>query len=219
MPQYAIRIPCGEIELEGRLHFPEGGDTPVGGVAVCHPHPQYGGDMNNNVVTEIVRALLDRDIAAMRFNFRGVGASGGAFGGGAGEREDAIAALDAVANNDLAPLASVGLAGYSFGGGVALGAAPEARGLAALAVVSAAGGDDDDGRPGGLTDLTMPKLLVTGDADSFATVERVEALAAALPPPVETEVYPRTDHFWWGSEERMAARVADFFRSAFAGQP
>ena len=211
MPQYAVRIPCGGIELEGRLHFPDDDETPIGGVAVCHPHPQYGGDMNNNVVTEIVRALLDKGIAAMRFNFRGVGASGGGFGGGVEERKDAIAALDSLANNDLAPLSSIGLAGYSFGGGVALSAAPEARGLTALALVSAVG----DGDALSLPELTMPKLLLTGEADSFATVERVEALAAVMPAPVETEVYPRTDHFWWGSEGRMAERVANFFRGAF----
>ncbi len=211
MPQYAVRIPCGGIELEGRLHFPDGEETPIGGVVVCHPHPQYGGDMNNNVVIEIVRALLENGIAAMRFNFRGVGASGGSFGGGVEERRDAIAALDSVATNDLAPLSSIGLVGYSFGGGVALNAAPEAHDLSALALVSAVG----DGDVPGVERLTMPKLLVTGEADSFATVERIETLAASMPPSVETEVYPQTDHFWWGSEERMAARVSDFFHRAF----
>jgi hypothetical protein len=213
MPQYAVRIPNGGIELEGRLHFPDGEETPVGGVAICHPHPQYGGDMNNNVVIEIVRALLESGIAAMRFNFRGVGASEGSYGGGTHEKTDAIAAMDAVANNDLAPLKRVGLAGYSFGGGVALGAAPDAPGLAALAVVSAAGEDNPEAES--LAKLTMPKLLVTGDADSFATVEKIEELAGLMPAPVETEVYPRTDHFWWGSEQQMAERVASFFRASF----
>ncbi len=213
MPQYAVRIPSGGVELEGRLHFPDGEETPIGGVAVCHPHPQHGGDMNNNVVIEIVRALLNRGIAAMRFNFRGVGASQGSYGGGTQERMDAIAAMDAVANNDLAPPRQIGLAGYSFGGGVALGAAPEAPGLAALAVISAAGEGDPD--LDSLAKLTMPKLLVTGDADSFASVEKVEELAGLMPAPVETEIYPRTDHFWWGAEERMAERVASFFHASF----
>ena len=213
MPQYAVRISSSGTELEGRLHFPDGEELPIGGVAVCHPHPQYGGDMDNTVVIEIVRALLDRGIAAMRFNFRGVGNSQGSYGGGTKERMDAIAAMNAVANNDLAPLKQVGLAGYSFGGGVALGAAPEAPGLAALAVVSAAGEGDLDVE--GLAKLTMPKLLVTGDADSFATVEKIEELAGLMPAPTETEVYPRTDHFWWGSEQQMAERVARFFRASF----
>ena len=149
----------------------------------------------------------------MRFNFRGVGASQGSYGSGTQERMDAIAAMDAVAHNDLAPLKQVGLAGYSFGGGVARGAAPEAPGLAALAVVSAAGEDDPDVE--GLAKLTMPKLLVTGDADWFATVEKIEELAGLMPAPTETEVYPRTDHFWWGSEQQMAERVARFFRASF----
>ena len=147
----------------------------------------------------------------MRFNFRGVGSSEGSYGGGTDERLDAIAALDSIANNDLAPLKTIGLAGYSFGGGVALGAAPDAPGLSALAIVSAVGDTADDA----LSNLTMPKLFVTGDADSFATAEQIAELAAKMLEPVETEVYPRTDHFWWGSEEQMAGRVADFFQRAF----
>ena len=212
MAQYAVRIPCDELELEGRLHVPEPMDAPLAGVVVCHPHPQYGGDLNNNVVVEITRALLAADLAVLRFNFRGVGASTGSYGGGVGERDDALAAVRYLLSNGFASIPAVGLAGYSFGGGVALAAALQAEKLSALAVVSALG-DVSGGTS--YAGLTMPKLIVTGDLDSYATAEGLDGFRVLLPDPVETRVYPRTDHFWWGSEEEMANQVANFFTRAF----
>ena len=213
MAQYAVRIPSGDLELEGRLHVPEPMDALFGGIVVCHPHPQYGGDLNNNVVVEITRALMAADLAVLRFNFRGVGASTGSYGAGVGERDDALAAVRYLLSNGLALIPAVGLAGYSFGGGVALAAALETVNLSALAVVSALG-DVTGGTS--YAGLTMPKLIVTGDADSYATAEGLDTFRALLPDPLETRVYPRTDHFWWGSEEEMASQVASFFARAFA---
>ena len=88
-----IAFPCGEISLEGVLHLPDGEGT-FPGVVVCHPHPLYGGDMENNVVITICQAMVARSVAALRFNFRGAGGSGGQFGGGVKERDDVTAALD-----------------------------------------------------------------------------------------------------------------------------
>lgn len=215
MATHGIEIrSSGEVTLEGRLDIPSTGPAPRGVVAVCHPHPLYGGDMNNNVVGVIASALLARGIGVLRFNFRGVGGSTGDHDGGVGEGDDAVAALEFLASTNLLESPMIGLAGYSFGGGVALDVALRGQGLAALALVSPAGGDR------GETDygvLTMPKLLLTGETDEFATVERVQALAALLPAPTETHVAPQTDHFWWGAEEEMGRRVGDFFATAFGG--
>ena len=60
-----VTIPCGDITLEGLLHTPDG-TGPFPGIVVCHPHPQYGGDMYNNVVGALVRAALDSGFAALR---------------------------------------------------------------------------------------------------------------------------------------------------------
>jgi alpha/beta superfamily hydrolase len=86
MKQTRVSFASGELSLEGILAVPEGaGPFPV--VIVCHPHPQYGGEMNNNVVVPICQALAQASIASLRFNFRGVGASQGIFADGIGEKK------------------------------------------------------------------------------------------------------------------------------------
>ena len=122
------------IVLEGQLDLPdEGAATPSAGVVICHPHPQYGGEMTNNVVMAVSSSIVAYGMAALRFNFRGVGRSGGAYDNGVGEQDDALAALEALATgvvgDDLPDEMRVGLAGYSFGGGVARGAARGALSL------------------------------------------------------------------------------------------
>lgn len=203
--------------LEGQLDLPdEGAATPTAGVVICHPHPQYGGEMTNNVVMAVSSSVVAYGLAALRFNFRGAGRSGGSYDNGIGEQSDALAALQALAagsvSDELPDGLRVGLAGYSFGGGVALGAARAALGLAALALISPAIGDDAS--PETLSALTMPKLIATGEADNFATVERVRGLAGMLPGATEIYIAPQTDHFWWNEEMNLGRRVGEFMSSA-----
>jgi uncharacterized protein len=104
------------VMLEAELHVPEGRWAAA---AIAHPHPQYGGDMYNNVVDALYRALPAAGIAAVRFNFRGVGRSGGVHDGGDAERLDLAAAVELAAQfNGDGPLVAIG---YSFGALVALG--------------------------------------------------------------------------------------------------
>jgi hypothetical protein len=98
------------VELAGDIAVP---DDPTRAAIVCHPHPQYGGNRFNNVVTALFDALPDAGIAALRFDFRAD------FSGGSGERLDAIAALDLLAREvPGVPLVALG---YSFGALIALG--------------------------------------------------------------------------------------------------
>ena len=203
--------------LEGQLDLPdEGAATPTAGVVICHPHPQYGGEMTNNVVMAVSSSIVAYGMAALRFNFRGAGRSGGAYDNGIGEQDDALAALQTLATgtvaDELPDEMRVALAGYSFGGGVALGAARGAVGLAALALISPA--IDDDASQEALSALTMPKLIATGEADNFATVERVRGLAGMLPGATEIYIAPQTDHFWWGEEMNLGRRVGEFMASS-----
>ena len=81
MKEAAVTFRSGELTLEGLLANP-GGDAPT--AVVCHPHPMYGGSMNNNVVEAILAALWQAGYATLRFNFRGVGLSEGEHDGGPG---------------------------------------------------------------------------------------------------------------------------------------
>jgi len=188
-----VRFASGELTLVGVLHRPQGSGLPA--VAVCHPHPLYGGDMENNVVLALCNALTGGGMMALRFNFRGVGGSGGSHGGGVGEREDARAALDFLAGLAEVDSGRLGLAGYSFGALVALTAGDER--VRAVAAVSPPAGGLDAGR----VQPDIPTLLISGDRDDISPSVRLPELAAALGSRCETRPVAGADHFWWGHED------------------
>src|SRR4029453_15434176 len=88
-----LMIPGRSVELEAVLREPE---TQVlrAAAVLCHPHPVYGGTMNNRVVYRAAKAVRDAGLVALRFNFRGVGASTGSFDQGEGEKDDLLGAMD-----------------------------------------------------------------------------------------------------------------------------
>lgn len=107
--RHSIAGPAGALELA--IDLPPA-DTPVRGVAViCHPHPQHGGTMDNKVAQMLARTFIQLGYRAVRFNFRGTGASEGAWDEGRGEIDDAMAVI-ADQRDPAMPLA---LAGFSFG--------------------------------------------------------------------------------------------------------
>ena len=198
-------FPSGGLSLEGMLHLPP--STPAPGVVVCHPHPLYGGDMENNVVLTACQALAGRGFAALRFNFRGVGRSEGAFDRGIGEREDARAALAHLTALPEVDPKRVGLVGYSFG---AMVAAEVASGdLRALALISP---------PVAFSDLRVawgcPALVLGGELDPVAPADRLRILGEA--PGVEVRTVSGADHSWWGFEEELGETLADFLARHFA---
>ncbi len=207
-PGETLTFPSGDLILEGVFHRPPAALYPA--IAVCHPHPLFGGDMHNSVVVTVCQALVDAGIAALRFNFRGVGRSQGRFGDGVGERADAIAALAYVRQAEGVDSAKVGLVGYSFGAAVALLAADE-RVAAVVAISIPAFGR-------GIPNLSIgcPTLLITGERDDVAPAGQLNALAAVIGPACRVEVVPGADHFWWGHEENLGQAVARFLGDCLA---
>jgi alpha/beta superfamily hydrolase len=213
MIENRVRFPCGDLSLEGVSAVPDS-KGPFPGVVVCHPHPLYGGEMNNNVVVPICVALAQASIVSLRFNFRGVGASQGKFADGIGEREDVTAAISYLSTLEAVDKERIGLCGYSFGGAISLEVAPADERLKALALVS-----PEISTYVPLKQYTKPKLIVCGGADQFVSIISLQRLAEELPPPNDFELISGADHFWAGYEDKVAARVAAFFVNAFRPPP
>lgn len=199
-----LRFPSGELSLEAVLHLPA--STPSPGVVVCHPHPKYGGDMDNNVVMAACEALMRSGFAALRFNFRGAGDSDGAFDQGDGEREDVRAALRHIASLSEIETKRIGLAGYSFGAMMAAEVA--SAGLRGLVLISP---------PVAVGDMRVewgcPALVVGVEQDQLAPAERLRVLAESSS--VELRLFPGADHSWWGQEDDMSAALTEFFKQQF----
>ncbi|MBM4443836.1 MAG: alpha/beta fold hydrolase [Chloroflexi bacterium] len=209
--QKRIRFAAADLWLEGVIHWPAG-VAPHPAVAVCHPHPLHGGDMESSVVVSICEDLAEASIVALRFNFRGVGRSEGDYAEGIGEQDDVVAALDHLRSLKGVDPARIGLAGYSFGTRVALPVALRNGSVRAVALVSPFATDEDWERA---RNLPIPMLLLCGSADQHISCHKVQRLAGGLAGPSRCEIIPGADHFWWGYEGQVARKVADFFQTAF----
>ncbi|HZT05813.1 MAG TPA: alpha/beta fold hydrolase [Chloroflexota bacterium] len=192
--------------LEGELWLPDGAQV-TAGVVVAHPNPDMGGSMHNNVVAAICQGLHEANLASLRFNFRGVGGSTGRRTNGADEPKDLLGALAFLAAQP--GITRVGLAGYSFGGRVALAAVREAPDIAALLCVAP---PLRDGLPT-RDPFACPMLVVVGDRDRLVEGD-AEAYAGRLPDPSCLRIVPGADHFWLGFEPVLIEIARDFFGRA-----
>jgi len=203
-----ITFPCGKIKLEG-IYYGIDAKDPVPAVVVCHPHPLHGGSMHNNVTYAIADALVKSGIAALLFNFRGVGGSQGSYGGGIAEQEDVTAALDWLGSAKGVDAERLGLAGYSFGAGVAFPVGCRDARVRAVALVS----PYFESSPLSLLKACLkPKLIIGGSQDDMVPAQDVETYGREAAEPKKCEIIKGPDHFWGGYERPMAEKVADFFK-------
>src|SRR5262245_39461653 len=112
-----LMIEGRSVELEAVLREPSE-ERLQGAAVVCHPHPSYGGTMDNRVVFRAAKSVVNAGWAALRFNFRGVGASTGTFDHGEGEKDDVLAAIEFLERRY--PSRPLALVGFSFGAWVGL---------------------------------------------------------------------------------------------------
>ncbi len=215
MKSVPVKFPCGDITLEGEWLFPDG-EPPFPGVVVAHPFPPQGGTMQNSVVTAIWQALAKDSIAALRFNFRGVGESEGSFGEGIGEREDVKAALEFAFSTEDVDSGKVGLAGYSFGAIMALPVALRDERVKGLALVSAPLSDPAWER---LRQYPGPSIIIVGEEDDMTPLDYFRQQAANLPASGKYQIITGADHSLIGHEEEVARIISRFFTDIFNRQP
>jgi len=202
----------GDLKLEGVLHLPDS-DGPFQCVVICHPHPLYGGSMDNNVVDAICDTLVQSSIAAFKFNFRGVGHSQGHYDDGHGERDDSRNAVKYISTLREVNAKCIGLCGYSAGAAFSLPACWSDVNVKAIAAISP---------PLEMFDFSFakgcekPLLLISGSNDDFTPAERFIEFCEGLRESSEMEMVVGADHFWQGYEPQLAERVTSFFIKAFA---
>jgi alpha/beta superfamily hydrolase len=212
MPEVIFPGPDGR--LEGRYHPQKAKDAPI--ALVLHPHPQYGGTMNNKVVYNLHYAFHRLGFAVLRFNFRGVGRSQAEFDQGIGELSDAAAALDYM--QTINPNArATWVAGFSFGAWIGmqlLMRRPEISGFVSVAP------------PANMYDFSFlapcpsSGLIVNGSADRVAPMEDVLKLVEKLKTQrgieITHEVIEGASHFFDSQLEEMTGIVESYVERRMA---
>jgi alpha/beta superfamily hydrolase len=201
MPEQAVSFNAGGLKLHGMYHPAA---SPVAGAVICHPHPLYGGSMDNNVVYAVAQTLQAKGHSTLRFNFRGVGRSEGTHGGGTAEIEDVRAAIAFVRESSE----TVVLAGYSFGSWVAASALAGDDSVSHLLLVAPPTSMFDystlaqDG-------VERARHFIVGDRDQFCDQGALQDLFDRLPEPKSLKIIGGADHFLFGHERALAEAVGE----------
>jgi uncharacterized protein len=170
--------PAGRIEVA--IDRPEAGEV-RGGALIAHPHPLFGGTLDNKVVQTLARAFVELGYEAWRPNFRGIGASEGAYDEGRGEVDDLLAVYKSISYQRIL------LAGFSFGGAMAARLAERVKPARLVLVAPAVGNFPAPAVPAGT-------LVIHGEADE--TVALADVLAWARPQELPVMVVPDAEHFF-----------------------
>lgn len=205
-------IAAGEVDLEARLWEPERGE-PRGAALFCHPHPLYGGTMDNRVIYRAAKGAVEAGYAALRFNFRGVGASTGSYDQGAGERKDAAALIGWL--NQRYPRLPLALVGFSFGAWVGLQVAchdPAIQALIGLGVPVKSYDFEF------LIDNDKPALYIVGTRDEFCPRDQMELLMRRLARTSAISWVEGADHFFAHQVDQVQSRVQEFLLAQVEGR-
>ena len=192
--------------LECRLDKPEA--SPRGIALIAHPHPLYGGSMQNKVVQTLARAFVQCGWRAVRFNFRGVGASDGAYDDGRGELLDMVSVIEQTA----LPGQALALAGFSFGAYVTSHALARTWGTRAIDKVVLVGVAASRFQVAALPhDAHDATLVLHGEQDD--TVELLSVMDWARPQSLPVMVIPGVEHFFHGQLPLLKSLVMRHLRA------
>lgn len=198
MSQHKFSTPSSSGVLQGVVHMPQG--VPRAIAVVAHPLSTMGGNMDNKIVTTLVKTFAELGFVALRFNFRGVGESSGVYDEGNGEVEDVLSVVQ-YARNEFGQLPLI-LSGFSFGGYVQARAAMQLHPDRLVLVAPAVGR------------FAMPQvpantLLIHGDLDEIVALAEVMAWSGQQHLPIV--VVPGATHFFHGHLHEIKAIVSQHF--------
>lgn len=209
-PTQSLTISGPAGNLEALLDASATAASPPAIAVICHPHPLHGGTMTNKVVHVLAKAFNEVGVPAVRFNYRGAGASAGSFDEGNGETQDTLAVLDWAAQRW--PGAQLWLAGFSFGGVVAIRSAV-AREVTRLVTVAPAI------RRVSVDAASLPKcpwLIVQGDRDELVDAADIQQWAQSLPVPPRLALLAGVEHFFHGRLNDLRRVVVDWLNELAA---
>ncbi|HIA80961.1 MAG TPA: alpha/beta fold hydrolase [Rhodospirillales bacterium] len=194
--------------LEGRYHQSKKPDAPI--AIVLHPHPLHGGNMNNRVVFIMFNNFVERGFSVLRFNFRGVGRSQGAFDNGVGELSDAAYAFDWMQQfNSNSPFCWIG--GYSFGALVSMQLMMRRPEIEGFVSISPPAGTEDFSF---LAPCPSSGLIIHGDKDTHVPLDAVKKLAQKLDGQknisVNLSIVKGADHFYKDNMDNLSKEVASY---------
>jgi len=207
MKQLPVTFPCGELSLSGYIYLPDS-DGKFPGVVLCHPHPLHGGSMSNPIIRELGKSLVEQNIAALMFNFRGVGKSTGEYANAIGEQDDIVAALDQIEKYPEIDRSNLGLFGYSFGG---LTGAPVACRDNRVKIMAFLAPPLDMGDTEFLKTCNKPKYFAIGEDDDMVLPDTLKSILDFTAEPKQFRSFPGVDHFWMGHEETACEAITSFF--------
>ena len=211
MRQSAVSFNVKGLSFEGVVAQPEEHDGSMPGVVICHPHPLYGGNMDNNVVLSLGFALAQEGFVTVRFNFRGVGNSDGEHTKGELEEQEVMGALELLKAWPGVDSRRIGLAGYSFGSGVVLNNPKLHKNARAFALISPSLRNLEATE---LKKQDHPAFVIVGDQDkAFESEGYIPALDALSRPPSRA-VVAGADHYWFDYEHQLTPPVVEFFAGA-----
>lgn len=188
--------------LEALLDEPAGAPRAI--AVFGHPHPLHGGTMHTKALYQAAKAMPRIGVAALRFNFRGVGHSAGTFDAGPGEKEDFKAAVDFV--SERYPDVPIWAGGMSFGSWIALTAgAEDARVSLLLAIAPPVDRYDFDA----LKTCTLPKFIIHGESDELISIKEIRKFYAQLPEPKELVTIEDANHLFEGKTSMVGEAVED----------
>ena len=206
MAEVIFKGPDGR--LEGRYHQSKKPDAPI--AIVLHPHPLHGGNMNNRVVFIMFNNFVERGFSVLRFNFRGVGRSQGAFDNGVGELSDAAYAFDWMQQlSSNSPFCWIG--GYSFGALISMQLMMRRPEIEGFVSISPPAGTEDFSF---LAPCPSSGLIIHGDKDTHVPLDAVKKLAQKLDGQknisVNLSIVKGADHFYKDNMDNLSKEVASY---------
>lgn len=208
MQNKKIMIPTKIGELEAQVS--SGNENIDLGLVICHPHPQFGGTMTNNVTGKIFHHFSAMGNLCIRFNFRGVGSSSGTYSNGVGERQDVKEACLFILNS-FPHISRIVIIGYSFGAAIGSSIVDDISEICGFVAISYP-----------FTFIPnfikysysiKPKLFIMGDRDDFTPIASFKLEYNKYPTPKNQLILEGIDHFWNNKEHFVISEIEKWISS------